>query len=189
MTQVDGVQTVSDVKDLLAARDYAHAQLDKAYADFAPLWASKDGVTFAAWTNDWTAQSQRYQTARSKASTMIAVSNLDPEPAWLIPAQGTYDAILTAEKASWPSANVVSPGDFDDLNVRLSNAATQWGGQLPQYPNMPQPVAPDPGSWLLKNLPDFSKATDPKQWPWWAVPALVVTGGLFVASKVKEILT
>ena len=186
MTQIDGVQTIADVKALLAARDYMHAQLDQAFANFSPIWSSSDQAAFLAWATDWEAQSARYKDARSSAETAITLSDLDPEPASMIPAQGTYDAILTAEKKAYPQ-DVVSPGDFDDLDARLRTATTQWGGQAPVYPDVPQPVAPEPGSWLLKHLPKLPDIPGPSKWPWWVIPAAMVVGGTIALKNIKDV--
>lgn len=152
------VQTVSDVKDLLATWDPRVAELN----------TQSHGVDGIGddFETDLAALNGRYNAAATAARKVVS------DASWLPgqePAQGTYDAILGALKRV---SGTITKGDYDDLIERLAQARTANG--LQTTVTTVQPTTQDVGT-------DFYKATsgwDPVSWltgdqrpPWAPDPA------------------
>lgn len=130
-----GKQTVAELKDLLAAKDYTVGQLDRAYADFAPTWVNRDPTGFVDWTTDWNAFHGRYEGARTAAQRAIEFAKLNPVGDSLLVADTEYQGVLRALKQV---DGTITKGDLQDLYNRIAAA-----GKTPDVSHTPQPVAPD----------------------------------------------
>jgi hypothetical protein len=130
-----GKQTIAELKDLLAAKDYTMGQIDRAYGDFAPSWVSRDPTTFTDWTGDWNALHKRYEAASAAARRAIDFAKLNPVGDSLIVADDEYQAVLKALKQV---DGTITKGDLQDLFVRIGAA-----GKVPEVSRTPQPAAPD----------------------------------------------
>lgn len=161
-----GAYTVAELVDLLKAKDYQFAQVQKAIDD-------RHGVpvdsSFAA---DWETLKSRYATAKNIANATIAVANVTPGPNNLITADSQYRGVLTALKRN-PDGQY-QKGDMDDLVTRLKLA-----GNVVDESHTPQP-SPDSDFEFntLKTLDKLPGGGPPsKPWPMWK-KGLAALGGL-----------
>ena len=130
-----GKQTVAELKDLLAAKDYTVGQLDRAYADFAPSWVNRDPQGFTDWTSDWNALHRRYESARASAQRAIDLAKVNVLGDSLIVADVEYHGMLTALKQV---DGTITKGDLQELVNRITAA-----GKAPDLSQTPQPTAQD----------------------------------------------
>jgi hypothetical protein len=130
-----GQQTVAELRDLLAAKDYTVRQIEQAYAEFAPSWSSRDAAAATQWKADWTAFRKRYDVARAGAQHAIDFAKLTPVSDSLLPADSEFQAVLRALKQV---DGTITKGDLQDLYSRISSA-----GKAPDVSQTPQPTAPD----------------------------------------------
>jgi hypothetical protein len=144
-TTINGLYTVAELQDIMSSWDYKMKQLGQAYANISPAWVARDSASYVAWTNDWNALQARYNAALKQAQSAVTTATINVfTPNSLIPAQVEYTNLMKAMRQSYPpDGGPQTKGDFDDLNLRLSAAATLLGTQPPQYPAMPQPAATD----------------------------------------------
>src|SRR5215471_20284645 len=125
---VANFETVAELKDLVAAKDYTISQLGKARDAFQ--WG--DPAAASDWDSDFTALKVRYALARAMADAAFGRAALMlTTPNALIPAPLEWDAII---KAIRQNPDTQTKGDLQDLSDRL-NAA----GQKVDYSNTPQP--------------------------------------------------
>jgi hypothetical protein len=177
---IAGHQSVAELKDLIAIQDARMKAIKSAFD--GSTWFYTDAPAATDWINDWTALSNRYDSAKLKAESLIMATPLGKE---FIPAQDEFDGIMRAVEQV---ANTRTKGDWSDLAERLVRA------KIPvDESGVPQPSAPDAdlhayqktGTIMqeVKNLPnkvlptaDFKKA---------AIAVGVAAAGLLV---LKEIL-
>ena len=127
---IAGVPTVSDVGDLLAAKDYQVAATEAAFGNVAAAWLNSDPAGFSSFLTDWSAFLERYSAAAVPARANIeGKSNLVPDP-------GDWTAILEALSPGQPA--VTAPTSFQGLVNRLVAA-----GGKPDMSATPQPASTD----------------------------------------------
>jgi hypothetical protein len=140
---IAGAHTVAELIDLVAAKDYVIGRMQKSYDSISSDWQSKDAPTQSKWLSDWNALKGRYGRAHALADIEIANAKIQPVPNSVIPAETTYNLILSSLQKT---SGVVSPGDLQDLYNRLSAA-----GQAQQLAfSVPQPSAIDVDSVVLQ---------------------------------------
>ena len=130
-----GQQTVAELRDLLAAKDYTVRQIEQAYKDFASTWEKRDASAFTDWTADWHTFRRRYDAARASAQHAIDGAKLNPLSDSLLPADAEYQGVLHALKQV---DGTITRGDLQDLYNRITAA-----GKTPDVSQTPQPKAPD----------------------------------------------
>lgn len=95
-----GIPAVSDVRDLVAAKDAELASIYKQYLAFKSQWDAKDAAASGKWLSDYQALKARYNAARAlaqKAITSASQSSL-PSAFDITPAGDEYYGILDALK-------------------------------------------------------------------------------------------
>ncbi len=130
---IDGLMSVAELKDYVAAKDFAMQHLGQSYADFSPTWVNEDSAAFIDWTNDWNDLQNRYNAARADAESAISVASYLPLSDANTPADPPYREITLALKQV---PGQITKGDLQDLAARLQSA----GGTLTTIP-APQPRA------------------------------------------------
>lgn len=170
-----GQNTVDELRDLVAAKDYTIAQIDKAYAPFASAWRARDASAAEAWEADFAALRRRYAAAKVLAAeaftrAQFTVGVRDS----LIPASVEYDAIL---KAIRKDPNVQSRGDLQDLSDRLAAQGVRI-----DYAKTPQPKAVDEDLQVYKGADTLLKKGEAaaekaaKDWTPWLIGGGAVLG-------------
>jgi hypothetical protein len=129
-----GKHTVDELQDLLTARDHANDEVAKARAAH-PNVAAIDPT----WDRDWGAFMARYKPAQRAAVIKVSENAFGLTPNSLIVAETEYQGILDAlsKVHTVDGAAHISPGDFSDLQMRLSKMG------VPVQYTMPQPKALD----------------------------------------------
>lgn len=186
-----GEASVSEVADLVKAKDYAVAQLRAAWEAYAPIWAQNDPKALADFNTDIQALSDRYAAARIPAMAAIGVAGFTPLVSNdYIAAGAEWDGILKALCKNWVSkggpgsyCNGRSKGDYQDLATRIQAVSKQAidDSQMPQ-----------PGEGSDADLEMFKKADvvlrgisvlppAPGQFPWMRV---AVGAGIGMATGI-----
>lgn len=141
-----GKHTVSELKELLDAKDYQIRQVDeKAKSIFSHL--DQD------WQNDWSMFLDRWKLARGKANSMITktlLANSFVGPT-VMPAEDEYQAVL---HALTHTTGTVQKGDFQDLSNRVDAISKI------DFSKTPQPNALDLDLAGFKNADSTKKAID-----------------------------
>ena len=88
------VHTISEVQDLIRAKDTEIGVIDKNFANLKnPAW--KSSPVGQAWLSDWNALKFKWGTAKGAAQLQIVKAEMTPLPDAMIPAESAY-AELTA---------------------------------------------------------------------------------------------
>lgn len=123
-----GQHTVSELRDLVTDKDSQMAQVQSAYDANASRVDS-------SWLSDWNALKSRYASARNAASVVMTLAKTSPIPDSTLPAEDTYQAILTALTKT--------PGSYTDQDWQgLYNRLTAAIGSAPPVVAV-QPVSTD----------------------------------------------
>ena len=123
-----GDPSLSDVQQLVAAKDYEIGQLMAHYAA-ASDWAKSDQAAFNDWGTDAGALQQRYLAAKNIVNTLAAAQS-SLVPASYATATNAWNAVLDAVHH-----NPEQKGDLTDLDRRLKVAT----GTDTDYSKNPQP--------------------------------------------------
>jgi hypothetical protein len=140
---INGLWTIAELQDLLAAKDVELPALERNASDFGKTWAQIDKASFDAWTSDYSLLKMRYAAARAVAATaLLAASALPDAVKKYAPADGPYQFVLLALQ---PEHLVTSPGSLQGLWNRLDAARQAYFKQngLPPTP-MHEPPIPQP---------------------------------------------
>lgn len=125
--------SIDDLKDLMAAKDVALSNLDKAAAE-----VSQSPLDLTSVANEIDALKARYATARANAQSAIDLAAWNVTPNSLIDATAQYNAILTALNPTWQQ-NAPAPGSIDAIYGELVQAGATGKDDAP----IPQPTATD----------------------------------------------
>jgi hypothetical protein len=121
------MQTLGDLKDLMANWVPRMQELGQAYGDFSPQWSNSDPAAFEDFTKDWSQLQARWGPAQSNAQAFIDAGSILPDA--LVNAQIPYDMVMKAIRQNYPpDGATMQKGDWDDLYQRLSTAK---GGLIP----------------------------------------------------------
>jgi hypothetical protein len=128
-----GLESVSELRDLVKAKDVELAAIYKNFLAYEPTWRAKDLAAAKAWVTDFQALKTRYNAARAKAQETIAGTSY-PD---ITPAQSEFNDVISALKIpALPGAPLEIPRSaVGDLYARLKNA----GAPMQAYV-VPQPV-------------------------------------------------
>jgi hypothetical protein len=130
-----GQHSVTELKDLLKAKDANLADMSKAFSSFGPAWKSQDPSSYSSWSSDFNLFKSGYSLASIEAKAEILGGEMTPFVSDdNIPAESGYQAVLSSLQKT---PGVVSAGDFQDLFNRLQ-AAQKQAGQTP-YKESPTP--------------------------------------------------
>lgn len=110
-----GRYTSDDVRDLIAAKDFAIKRIQQTAETFLPQWRLSDPDAADAWELDWGAFLQRYADARGAA--LAAVDAFVPHVTGYDDEYETVLRALTAEKGG-----AYAPSDLQGLYDRLVKA-------------------------------------------------------------------
>ncbi len=172
-----GQHTFAELKELIAAKDYEHTQIQAAYD-------AKPAIVNAAdpkWSNDWQAFLARYKSARLVCLAEIATAGATTLGASLsvTPAEKQWQTLLhtLTQDPSKPYTDLDEQGLF----VRLQKAGVQ-----PDVSHVPQPTSADIDLGVYKGADDLLKggaavvaaATDAGKKSVSSHPLLYVFGGL-----------
>ena len=120
---IASLYTVAELQDLLAAKDPDLASMEAQFHALDPQWRKLDPKANDAWLSDYNALKLRYSLARAAAAATIAAASILPDAVLpLAPADPQYRLVL---KSLQSTEGLTSPGDFQDLFQRLSDAKTQ----------------------------------------------------------------
>jgi hypothetical protein len=130
-----GQFTITELRDLIKAKDYTVGEIEKAYRELAVQWREVDPEGEADWRADWDAFRERYEAAKSQADTAFAAAKLmigvrDD----LIPAQGPYTSVL--KSLTKDQGGAYGKGDLQDLYNRI----VEFRQHPIPFPNLPQPT-------------------------------------------------
>jgi len=130
--EVGGLYSISDLKAIIAAKDYQLAQLAAHGATAAATWGLQDIAAYKDWQSDYGALSTRYIAAKDSAKLALAAAALN----FLMPedADGSGDPGFRAIMAAIHH-DPEQKGDLTDLDRRLQLAT----GTPTDYSNNPQP--------------------------------------------------
>lgn len=178
-----GQHTVTELRDLVKAKDEDLRQFQLGYEDFAPTWKAKDPVAFEAWTKAWKALKTRYSNAKTMANITFSAQKVNPLSEDETPAEGAYSAIL---RSLQKVEGTVSPGDKQDLFNRIVAAGKALDYKVPQ----PDGKDVDLQVYLLadkaKKQVDAVGGIASSPWTWAGIGALAL-GGLYAANKVRKL--
>lgn len=130
-----GQHTVHELQELIAAKDVEMNDLVNAGTSYKPTWDASDSASSTQWQTDLTALQARYNTARTNAESVIALSENSAISPDYLPAESSWQAILTSVQQV---PGTVTAGDLQDLYNRLV-AVTGYAYKS----NVPQPTALD----------------------------------------------
>ena len=148
-----GQHSVTELKDLLKAKDSNLADMAKAASSFGPKWKVSDPSSYSAWMSDYNLLKAGYSLAAIEAKAEILGGEMTPFVSDdNIPAETGYQAVISSLQKT---PGVVSTGDFQDLFSRIQTAQKQ-AGQAP-YKESPTPQ-PTKGS--DTDLNTMNAATD-----------------------------
>jgi hypothetical protein len=178
--------SIADLQTLLKNKSNDMDAFKSAFDAFASHWRLLDRAAFSSAASDWQALQDRYSHAKLIAEGEIALSYLNPMPASTILASSWDDVIAALQKKD----GVVSPGDLQDLWIRLQNAqkrpivakamvqptATDWPLQAYQ--------AADKAVKGIESIPKAA-ADEIGSHPWFALGAgtiamIAIGGGLLI---------
>lgn len=142
--------TASELRDLLAAKDYEIQQLTAAYLAFQPTWALKDAQAALLWAAAFAVLTDRYQKARQDAQAYLDAIDSGPVPPSLAPANQIWTDVLRSLR---PEAPKVVKDDIQDLTNRLVAA-----GATVDTSQEPQPSSPDIDLEYIKTTDAAAKA-------------------------------
>jgi hypothetical protein len=130
-----GKRTIAELKDLLAAKDYTIAQVQKDYEGIRADWDKRDHDAASKWLAQWTLFRARYAKARAVAQKAIdGASGMFSVRDTLNPAEDEYVGVLNALTAPG------SEGSFKDTDAQgLYNRLVAAKGSPVPLGNMPQP--------------------------------------------------
>jgi hypothetical protein len=148
-----GQESVAELRDLVAAKDYTFGQIQQAYDAFAAQWKAQDPAGHDDWLSDWRARKAKYLAARVIAATAFARGQAAFVSETLVPAPIEYDLVLASLTKDAKSG--VQKGDLQELFDRLSAAR---GAQV-DLSRTPQPQATDVDLSVYKATDDLDKKT------------------------------
>ncbi len=174
-----GQHTLGEVRDLLAAKDYEHGQMQLA-AD-----AAKGAIAAAdpSWFADWRAFLDRYNAARVQAKIVLSLGPQTGVRAEVQPAEGLWKQILLTltKDPSKPFTDTDEQGLFNRL---------QKAGGKPDVSKVPQPATADVDLGIFKTADDLTKQVDkvlppsPAKNPWpWVLGGFGLLGVGYVAYR------
>lgn len=174
-----GVASLTDLKDLIAAKDKEFQVLHDAVSSTptsSPPWPPNG---YASWYKDYQALVTAWQPARTAAMNAIGSALLDPNTQ---SGQPYYDNILHILQ---PVQHSVTPGSLADLSQRLNAVQA-----IPAY-TVPQPTrGADQQLALSQSLAPFDPIGNPAARTDWEKKALLVggvlVGALFLAAVVAK---
>lgn len=165
-----GQHTVTELRDLLAAKDLEVSALGKAYQSYKSQWDLKDAAASAKFDTDYKKLRDRYFIARKDAIKRISKADNSSISPFVITAEDEWQDVLKSLKAAGdPGPTTI--GDSMELYGRLANV----GGPNP-LPN--GEIQPEYGSDF--DLNTFNKAGDILEQ---IDPALVNKKGLSFIEK------
>ena len=168
---IAGAHTVAELIDLVKAKDYVIGEMQNGYDSFQDTWKATDAPTQSKWLDDWNALKTRYGRAHLLAEVEIANAKIQPLPNDVIPAETAWTSIL---RALQKIEGVVSPGDLQDLYMRLSNA-----GKPVPTPRIPQPgKGTDVDLNVVNTLEPFDPIHYVAQNPKKSIAGAIILGGI-----------
>jgi hypothetical protein len=123
-----GQPTVSELSDLLKAKDYEIGRIWQSYSAMKDAWWGRDQAAMSDWVSDWNGLNARYDKAKSIAKWTIWMTTVPS----ITPCPNEWQAILQAVKQD---KTKISKGDLQDLYNRL-----QAAGAVVTFPRTPQPA-------------------------------------------------
>jgi hypothetical protein len=130
-----GQHTVSELRELLKAKETQINDVQAAFDAFSPQWKKQDQPSWSAWSVDWNNFGQRFMSARAKAN-LVLLRPLSGVADTTIPAESEYQGILRALTAK---EGTFTDTDFQGLHNRLVAAQKK----PIDFSNTPQPTAGD----------------------------------------------
>lgn len=176
-----GHQTISELKDLINAKDTNLAQVQKAYDEYASTWTAKDSVAASQWASEWANLKNQYAQARAKAETSFTSAALTPIADKNIPAQDSWDAVIHSLQLI---PGTVSKGDLVELVGRLNDAGKQFAMPTPQ-PRRGEDTDLDAYNWLPK-IPGIPHNPKSLMFAGLTIAAVAGVGYLFLVRKVTS---
>lgn len=130
---IAGLHSVTELKDLLKAKDSEMSDMAKAVADFGDTWKANDQEAYNSWMSQYDTLKSSYSRASVLAKAEIFAGSITPFVSDdNLPAETGYQQIISSLQQT---PGVVSNGDFQDLFTRIQAARTVSG--LQQYVETP----------------------------------------------------
>lgn len=145
-----GSYTISDLIDLLNAKDAEMKGLDDAFIQVRDKWQNTDPNGYTDFSIDYANLKQRYSDAKLAANIRITASKTEIAPASTINADTEYNAVLSALA---PGGHTTTKGDLVDLVGRVQ----AQGGKDTAI--TPQPTAIDIDEQVFLASDAVAKAT------------------------------
>lgn len=171
-----GQHSITEVKDLLKAKDSELADMQKAFVSFGPTWSKSDAATFSAWSKDYDSLKNRYAIASTEAKAEIVAGEMVPLLSDdNIPSETGYQAVIHSLQ---PVPGTVTTGDLQDLFTRIQAAQVNAGQQAYKETPVQQPTKGSDTDLNVLNAATAAQKAIEKNKPSPAVQAGLIVGGV-----------
>jgi hypothetical protein len=184
--------TISDLMELLKAKDDEFTALDRDSTTFLPTWRSKDNVAASTWSSDYQKLKNDYAAAKATAQDAIekaqgkgALFQLTPDSINTT-GDSPYKLVLQALNPAWQQHSADSSRIFQ-LRARLQSAGATMTPYFVRQPiqNLETPhTVGDALKAPLQDLGDVAKkaATQAKYTLWAVIGGVFVLGVILIKS-------